>query len=61
MSNMKRSRPDESLRRLSRAVIQLAQAQAEVEAEAAHRQHQVEGKVRKPSSATRRGGKEDAA
>jgi len=32
----KRSRADINLRRVSRAVIQLAQAQAEVEAEALH-------------------------
>jgi hypothetical protein len=37
MSQGKPKRPDANLRRLSRAVIQLAQAQAEADAEAAHK------------------------
>ena len=37
MSQRKPKRPDANLRRLSRAVIQLAQAQAEADAEAAHK------------------------
>ena len=44
MSNKQRKRGDAGLRRLSRAVIQLAQAQAEVEAQAEHTKQSGQGK-----------------
>jgi hypothetical protein len=44
MNSKQRKQADARLRRLSRAVIQLAQAQAEVDAEAEHREHQRRGK-----------------
>ncbi len=44
MSSNQRNRGDAGLRRLSRAVIQLAQAQAEVDAQATHKEQPARGK-----------------
>lgn len=52
---VRRSEPD--LRKLSRALIALAEAQLEAEAEAAHRKQQTDGKQRPTKShAAQKGG-----
>lgn len=61
MTNKNRGRSDTNLRRLGRAVIQLAQAQAEVDAEASHLQQRTAANGSKQAAATKRRGTKDAA
>lgn len=61
INKKKRSRSDTNLRRVGRAVIQLAQAQAEVDAEASHlRAQTAEGGGKREAGPERRGEKDAA-